>query len=219
MSTAGKRIRVAAEREAARAEEPQPEGEPSDEEQETEEATPEPEPGETPGEGAEEPDAGATGTEPGEQMQGAGVPDAAEPEPGAAVALGADSTGEVEQLEKVQTRYLRAVEKVLGPVRMPPLCPACEGTGLDFTGGQGEPEFAESPDRERCPDCDGWGKVRTGSRVPTEDVLPCPTCQGAGHRVKLTVQPAPANNGEQTATGSGQSWLGDPNIAPAGANT
>jgi hypothetical protein len=122
----------------------------------------------------------------------------------------AEQLARVADLEKAQTRYLRAVEKIIGPEGMPPLCPVCQGTGLDFSGGQPEPEYKDSPRDVTCPDCEGWGKVRTGSRVQGEEVQACPTCTGRGAVAKgatLVTAPAPGD------AGGTPGWMGDPNVS------
>lgn len=215
-SEAARRIQAAAARSEAEANEPEPDAEGAEEEESNPPTDPTQEPGAEPTEGPEAPNPDAPAGEPGEQAQPDPGATPSEPAPGPPAALGAENTEQVVELEKAQTTYLRKVEKIIGTQAMPPLCPACEGTGLDFTGGEPEPELKASPDRERCPDCDGWGKVVTGSRVPTEEVLPCPTCQGAGHRVVLHVPPLPAAPATATAAVVGQSWMGDPTIGGNG---
>lgn len=41
-------------------------------------------------------------------------------------------------------------------------------------------EFAHHQTLDQCPDCNGLGKVVTGSRVPGFDVVDCPRCLGKG---------------------------------------
>lgn len=40
--------------------------------------------------------------------------------------------------------------------------------------------YREAKDARTCDDCDGLGKVLTGSHVPTRDVKDCSRCKGAG---------------------------------------
>ena len=79
-------------------------------------------------------------------------------------------------------------------------CPLCEGLGRmwpvlpepeqsarrDFImgalGGEPEAEYRAHPTEVMCEQCDGWGRVYTGSKVANQDLLPCPACQGMGHR-------------------------------------
>lgn len=79
------------------------------------------------------------------------------------------------------------------------ICPLCEGHGLMYEpqtpeeGAQmrsfllalvGETtieELHDHPTFHRCDTCEGFGKVRTGSRVQGQEALPCPDCNGQGH--------------------------------------
>lgn len=54
------------------------------------------------------------------------------------------------------------------------VCPMCGGIGTLAT------DPPDDPNRTRCRDCDGWGKVYTGSRVPGYEVKDCLTCNGEG---------------------------------------
>lgn len=202
----------------------------------SEQETPQPDPAEAPDQPAPDPDEGdaeeahddgegAAPAEPGADGDPGPGAVALEPGPDGQPVLGAENAEQVADLEKAQTAYLRKVERILGPGNMPPLCPKCDGTALDFSGGVADAEFMPSPDRERCPDCAGLGKVLSGSRVPGEEVLPCPGCQGAGHRIILgaalpqqlaaspQVVPAPTL---PTAAHGGATWQGDPSIGAAG---
>lgn len=38
----------------------------------------------------------------------------------------------------------------------------------------------DDPETEECPQCHGWGKTLTGSRVPEEASRQCPFCTGRG---------------------------------------
>lgn len=53
-------------------------------------------------------------------------------------------------------------------------CPMCGGTG------ELPHEPPPDPRSARCPDCEGWGKVYTGSLVEGHTVRDCHTCQGQG---------------------------------------
>lgn len=95
------------------------------------------------------------------------------------------------------------------------VCPLCEGYGMILPelpepentarrvavsmalGGDGEPEYREAPDREQCPDCDGWGEVLTGSRRRENQTGQCFRCNGTGFiskqgEIKPLFTPAPA---------------------------
>jgi hypothetical protein len=112
---------------------------------------------------------------------------------------------QIAELEKAQARYLKQVEKILGPDGMPPVCARCEGTGLDFTGGEPEPEFREHEQYKTCPDCEGWGQVKTGSRVTGHALQDCPRCTGRGYLERLQAVPGPVPAEEQYGT---PSWMG-----------
>jgi hypothetical protein len=115
-----------------------------------------------------------------------------EPPPEPSGGLTAVQAGE---LETATAQYLKRVAKAFGG-QPPPACPTCEGLGFDLTGGAQGPEFHEHAQFERCDECDGLGGVKTGSRVPGNDVVPCPRCKGYGY---LTEQPQPAERPELVA--------------------
>lgn len=185
MSTAAERIREAADRDEAKAF-TAPEGS---------ENAPEPEPDET--EEAEETEAQPTEPAP--------EPEPPQPDTGLNAEQGAE-------LEKAMTAYYRRVAKVFGG-ELPPECPACSGLGFDLTGGQGLPEFKTHEHYIGCDECDGLGKVQTGSQVPNFDLADCPHCQGRGFLEKLAT---PTAVPDQPAEYGTPSWMG--NVPPnAGA--
>lgn len=51
---------------------------------------------------------------------------------------------------------------------------------LDVLREPERPEYRESTTTRRCEPCDGLGKVVTGSRVPGQELLLCPSCRGTG---------------------------------------
>lgn len=57
-----------------------------------------------------------------------------------------------------------------------PVCPMCNGDGHLAV------EPPQDPTAQRCNGCDGYGRVYTGSRVPTEVTRACPICGGRGFR-------------------------------------
>lgn len=65
------------------------------------------------------------------------------------------------------------------------ICPMCLGVGWLTE------EPPQDPTSERCPDCEGVGKVYTGSRVPGQATRSCPTCAGNGWKLRDGVTPPP----------------------------
>jgi len=66
------------------------------------------------------------------------------------------------------------------PHEVVPLLPA-DKAAVKLSIGEGvEPEYLKAQDAGRCGQCDGFGKVDTGSQVPTERYLKCLNCQGRG---------------------------------------
>jgi hypothetical protein len=43
-----------------------------------------------------------------------------------------------------------------------------------------EPAFVQDRDSHACEDCEGWGRVKTGSKVAGKTVIDCPRCNGLG---------------------------------------
>jgi hypothetical protein len=43
-----------------------------------------------------------------------------------------------------------------------------------------EPSFPQDPHRSECPTCEGWGQVKTGSKVAQQNVVRCDRCNGHG---------------------------------------
>lgn len=84
------------------------------------------------------------------------------------------------------------------------------------------PEYMESKQVERCEDCNGWGRVLSGARAPEHATVPCGSCQGTGHKPKLTppAQPvlpeAPAQPQPGNGAGVGAAGLADPWGRPVG---
>jgi len=88
-------------------------------------------------------------------------------------------------------------------------CPLCDGHGRIYPilpepeqsnrrefitaalGGMPEVEYKPHPTEVLCDQCDGWGKVFTGSHVANQDLLNCPACGGMGHRAKIGAPAVP----------------------------
>lgn len=102
--------------------------------------------------------------------------------------------------ERERDRHMRELEKRDDyRYSLSSVCPLCDGHGLLYTpqtpeeGAQmratilamvGETtaeELKPHPRFHRCDTCGGEGKVYTGSKVPGQDALPCPDCNGQGH--------------------------------------
>ena len=65
--------------------------------------------------------------------------------------------------------------------------------------GEGAPvDLERARDAEQCPDCKGYGKVNTGSKVLGQDKLVCNNCKGrgwVGERASRTPEPVLTLNG------------------------
>lgn len=55
-----------------------------------------------------------------------------------------------------------------------PICPMCNGDGFLHA------EPPQDPTTQRCPACDGYGRVYTGSRKQGQETRACPICAGDG---------------------------------------
>lgn len=75
-------------------------------------------------------------------------------------------------------------------------CPFCNGTGWS------EIIPRDDPTRARCETCDGEGKVYTGSKIPENAVLDCPTCMGRGY----VDRPYGEQQNESTTTAGTEAW-------------
>lgn len=95
-----------------------------------------------------------------------------------------------------------------------------------FLGKTLEANYPDSKDLRGCPDCDALGKVRTGSKVPQQETLPCSRCKGSGF---ISIAPTGGNGHvEQTpafvpnvteanpAASDDADYLGSPRLLPDG---
>lgn len=71
---------------------------------------------------------------------------------------------------------------------------------MQFLGFAREVDYPHSSQHRTCQECDGLGKVRTGSRVPGKETVGCAACHGAGFI------------GPQAATGNGHTEI-DPSLS------
>lgn len=161
-----------------------------------------------------EPDADDTGTDgedAGDEATGPHAPAAVEPE-------GPQPPQSEKEMEKRQKAWDaerdRHMEKAQAAddyrYSVSVICPLCEGHGLMYepqtpeegaqmrsfllslVGETTPEELHDHPNYHRCDTCDGYGKVRTGSRVANQEALNCPDCNGQGHTGgKSAVVPMP----------------------------
>lgn len=111
----------------------------------------------------------------------------------------ADIEKRMAQLEKEAARHEKRVAEIMAddfallvpsPVDwtpgyifgVPEMLPSGEQIAALFALlGEAPPtEYPDDPGREACDVCEGSGKLRTHSRVPNEESLPCRFCQGHG---------------------------------------
>lgn len=164
-----------------------------------------------------EPDA-APDAEPDEASPDGGEPDApdeqAEPEQEKP-----SDHAQMQAFDKAQKRaenYLKAVVEILGaaaqdlhgcprcgdflpglilPHAIKPVTPEQRVAVKVSMGEDAEPMYVLHRDSAACADCQGWGKVLTGSHVRGQDKVQCPNCQGRGFVGPLsqrTTFPTPA---------------------------
>jgi hypothetical protein len=79
-----------------------------------------------------------------------------------------------------------------------------------FMGVTQEADYRFDPHHAACADCDGLGKVKSGSRVPNHELLTCATCKGSGYN------PPPGVNVVGSAPGAPALSVveGDPDYTP-----
>lgn len=142
-----------------------------------------------------------------EQEVGDDEPEAAALAPAAAEPQGPQPPQTEKEMEKRQKAWDaerdRHMEKAKAAddyrYAMSVICPFCEGHGLMYepqtpeeqsqlrgfilqVAGEATPEeLHDHPTYHRCETCEGFGKVRTGSRVAGQEALNCPDCNGQGH--------------------------------------
>jgi hypothetical protein len=72
---------------------------------------------------------------------------------------------------------------------------------LEVLKNPAQPEYRQAQHVRNCATCDGWGKVKSGSRVAGKELVVCPGCKGTGFQgdaITLTTPSFPARpqNGE-----------------------
>jgi hypothetical protein len=73
------------------------------------------------------------------------------------------------------------------------------------------PEYREASNVHQCPDCAGWGKVNSGSRIASHTTVTCPACKGYGY------VPPPVPGQSNYAQASGVQGAGIGQVATNGA--
>ncbi len=71
--------------------------------------------------------------------------------------------------------------------------------------GGAEPSYPQASDMKRCAHCDGWGKVKSGSRAAGKTAVTCSVCKGYGY----TPPPGTSDPGYAAAAGLPESPNGD----------
>lgn len=132
-----------------------------------------------------------------------------EPEPAAPQGLTeVEAEREFKKLEKLAQTYLTKAVAIADRLGMPyQVCPLdafpglaiprqahevtsdVEGAVLALIGKSAAPDFKESNQYERCPDCDGWGDVLTGAQKEVSRTAMCNACGGKGYKLVTNVTP------------------------------
>lgn len=180
----------------------------SEQEQETQEPveTPDVEPGaDEPG--GEELEGDESGSEQGGDGEQGGEPggDGEQPQDAAAPLTEKEIERAYKKLESLRTTNARRIGEILkedAQVLVP--CPVCSGFAPGFVwprevsppseeavagmralmGDAAREQLKPHPDAEPCETCDCLGQVVTPSHVPGYDVVPCPSCSGAGRHLR-----------------------------------
>lgn len=108
-----------------------------------------------------------------------------EPEPGppapvADMPVGIAPEKVAAAIEKEHARHLKELTRIMGAA---PLfeCEACNTLGYTLDPSPSQAGLKEAPDKQRCTECDGWGKTITGARDTGQPVADCGRCFGTGH--------------------------------------
>lgn len=134
-------------------------------------------------------------------------PDEAEPDEAAEPAepeARAPTAAELKRFETENTRHEKALAKIVGRdwEGFAP-CAECGGVGFVPTATLAVPELVAMADAVECPDCKGYGRLRTPSRVPGQEFQVCVGCAGNGwKREAPQAAPSPELVGP-VATGNG----------------
>ena len=154
------------------------------------------------------PDEGENGDESGEDEQGADEPETpAEDRPPASSLSEQEIEERYRKLELESKRHTKRISEIMGD-DAPDLivCPFCEPEMQGFLRMESldqprddihaamtevlrkpaQVAYREAPHARGCNACDGLGNVLSGSRVPGNEVITCPTCQGRGYLAEAT---------------------------------
>lgn len=96
------------------------------------------------------------------------------------------SDAQLRDMERENTRHEKALAKITGPDwQLFNPCPHCGGVGFSPLDPDELAGLRSDETTTRCPTCDGWGQLKTESRVPAEMERNCSQCGGTGTIVKL----------------------------------
>ncbi len=139
-------------------------------------------------------------------------PEAEEPEePEEPEALAAIGEEEIRKAEKAREAQRKRLAVILGEGYVAHECIFCSGLGFTpepppvgttLTVVEGEDGLAfeaqppapvvpllSAPDKEMCPECDGYGEVLSGSKAPHAAITGCSKCSGAGWVIVPRAEP------------------------------
>lgn len=139
---------------------------------------------------------------------------------------------EIAKAERAREAQRKKLAGILGDAYVAHECVLCTGLGflpelpplgttLTLVAGEDGPAIMaepppteipllEAPDKTRCPECDGWGEVLSGSRTSHGMVTPCGKCSGNGWiivaRTEPLLAPLPAPGVPPAPTNGPQSY-------------
>lgn len=137
------------------------------------------------------------------------APELAQPEPQPAAD---ESDQRIIDSQKKWTNYEKAIRGIWGEYESNLLeCPLCftSHKGLidlndsgqypeeilaaitEYARGSAQANYRAATQVRECPDCAGWGKVKSGSHVAAHETVTCPACKGYGY----VPPPVPSSSG------------------------
>jgi hypothetical protein len=162
--------------------------------------------------------------EPDEVIEGGDDGHEAEPddgEPEAKADTGPSTEAIMEKADKENRRYMKALDKILGPDETRHECVTCNGLGVQWGDDAPSLEVADADDAEACPHCNALGVVKTGSVQPGQETKPCAKCGGRGWREVIaplaTVAPYVPAQPEAPQVQQGQ-WIPGKGFVPYGSD-